>query len=346
LMPSITMKRGLSVPAGLQRFGLRRLDGLGRLATSGRMQDRGCCMIFHRAVASAEWAGMANRGFHLDIGYLERLVRYVQASGWDIVSMSEAVRRTAQPGHRRFVNFSLDDCYRDTAELVVPLFMRLGAPITLYVTTGIPDGTMRLRNAGLETILGRAECVADDGFLYVLHNPKQRRAAYAAISRRWERAGGDADYLRFCDRLGEDADRLDAEHRITWTMLERLRDTPGVEIGAHTVSHRRIASLDSRAAQAEIGGSRARLEERLGIPVRHFAFPYGLSADCGPRDFALARDAGFASAATTRKALLRPGADPYSLPRHTINGSHRHLAFAQAHLSGASALGSSVLRRG
>jgi peptidoglycan/xylan/chitin deacetylase (PgdA/CDA1 family) len=303
-------------------------------------------MIFHRAVASADWAGMPNRGFHLDLGYLERVVRYVQKRGWDVVSMDEALRRTTEPGHRRFVNFSVDDCYRDTAELVVPLFQRLGAPITLFVTTDIPDGKLRLRDAGLETILRQAECVGDDGQLYVLHGPKQRRAAYAAISSRWEREGGDEAYLRFCARLGEDPDRLDDLHRITWAMLEQVRTLPGVEIGAHTVSHRRISTLDPTMAQAEIGGSRARLEEQLGIPVKHFAFPYGQSDDCGPRDFDLVRAAGYVTGATTRKALIRPGINPYALPRHTINGAHRHLAFAQAHLSGLSALATSVLRRG
>ena len=340
-MPSITMARGQSA-----RVGHSRPDLVGRAATGSRLHDRGCCMIFHRAVASGDWAGMPNRGFHLDLGYLERMVRHVQARGWDIVSMEEALRRTTEPGHRRFVNFSVDDCYRDTAELVVPLFQRLGAPITLFVTTDIPDGKLRLRDAGLETILRKAECVGDDGQLYGLNGPKQRRAAYAAISARWEREGGDDAYLRFCERLGEDPDRLDDLHRITWAMLEQVRDLPGVEIGAHTVSHRRISTLDHVAAEAEIAGSRARLEERLGIQVKHFAFPYGQSADCGPRDFDLVRDAGYATATTTRKALIRPGANPYALPRHTINGTHRHLAFAQAHLSGLSALASSVLRRG
>lgn len=311
-----------------------------------RSRQIGCCMIFHRAVASADWAELPNRGFYLDLSYLERLVRYIRACGWDIVSLDEALRRLTEPGHGRFVNISLDDCYRDTAELVVPLFQRLDAPITLFVTTDIPDQRLRLRNAGLETILRHADFIDDDDRRLDLHSPKQRRAAYADISSRWENSGSDEGYLRLCKQVGDDPDRLDDMHRITWTMLEQLRGLPGVEIGAHTISHRRISSLDADAATAEIGGSRARLEQRLGIPIRHFAFPYGQSADCGPRDFAIVRDTGYATGSTTHKALIRPGANPYALPRHTINGTHRHLAFAQAHLSGLSAFATSVLRRG
>jgi peptidoglycan/xylan/chitin deacetylase (PgdA/CDA1 family) len=311
-----------------------------------RFLDRGCCLIFHRAIASTDWKSMPNRGFYLDLGYLERLIRYVQTSGWDIVSLDEALQRLANPGQRRFVNFSLDDCYRDTAEQVVPLFTRLNAPITLFVTTGIPDRTLPMRNASLETILRTAGSVSDDGHTFVLNTPKQRRKAYHAISARWEAEDGDAAYVRFCAGLKQDPDQLDDAHRITWPMLEQLRDTPGVEIGAHTISHRRISTLDPADAAAELAGSRLRLQEKLGVEARHFAFPYGLGADCGPRDFDLARQAGFASAATTVKALARPGTDPFALPRHTINGTHRNLAYAQAHLSGLSALATSVLRRG
>ena len=316
------------------------------LPGSARSGPRGCCLIFHRAVAGADWAAMPNRSFHLDLSYLERLVRFVQKRGWDIVSLDEALLRLEQPSARRFVNFSLDDCYRDTAEQVVPLFQRLGAPITLFVTTGIPDQTFRLRNAGLETILRTADSVDDDDRHFPLATAAQRRAAYDAISTRWEQQDGDAAYLRFCARHRADPDQLDAQHAITWPMLQRLRDTNVVEIGAHTVSHRRISSLDETEALAEMAGSRSRLQDKLNLPVRHFAFPYGQLADRGPHGAALARRAGFASASTTNKGLARPGTDPFTLPRNNLNGTHRHLAFAQAHLSGLSGLVAAVLRRG
>ena len=95
-----------------------------------------------------------------------------------------------------------------------------------------------------------------------------------------------------------------------------------------------MSSLTPERARAELQGCRDRLIEKLDLPVRHFAFPYGRSADCGPRDFAIARDAGFASAATTRKGLMRTGQDPFDLPRNTINGAHRSLATMELHLTG------------
>ena len=307
---------------------------------------RGCCLTFHRAALTAKWGGLPNRGFYLDIGSLERLIRHLRATGWDIVTLQEGLGRRTRPGCRRFVNFSVDDGYRDTAELVVPLFRRLGVPVTLFVTTGIPDGTLRLRDAGLETILCEQDLVVEGGVEYRLTDAAQKRAAYAAISSRWDARGTTDDYLLFCRQSGYDPDALDERHRITWTMLESFAGDCHVEIGAHTVSHPHLAALDAASAAAEIRNCRTRLMEKLGRPVLHFAFPYGRKADCGQRDFDLVRDAGFQSAATTRKGLVGQSTDAFRVARNTLNGNHQALAFAYAHLTGLSGLATSLLRRG
>lgn len=115
---------------------------------------RGCCLTFHRAAPSADWDLLPNRDFYLDVGFLDHLLGYLRSQGWDIVTVSEALSRAAGRGaHRRYVNFSIDDCYRDTFELVAPVFRRHNVPVTLYVTTGIPDGTLPLWSAGLEDTL-------------------------------------------------------------------------------------------------------------------------------------------------------------------------------------------------
>lgn len=305
----------------------------------------GCCLAFHRGVRPADWPLQPNRNFHLDLHYLEQLVSHLKRTGWDIVTMEEAARRAAEPGSGRFVNFSVDDCYRDTAELVVPLFRRLRAPITLYVTTGIPDGSLRLRSAGLETVLLTEGRVTDDDTTYDLSTEAAKRQAFAKLSQKWDGPHGDRAYEHFCARHGYDPDALDEQHRFTWAMVESLRRERLVEFGGHTVTHARISSLDAAAALEELVGCRTRLEAALDRPVRQFAFPYGRRNDCGERDFALAAQAGFTSAATTRKGLVVPGTDPFRMPRNTLNGGHRNLRYAYAHLSGLSGAAARVLRR-
>jgi len=71
-------------------------------------------------------------------------------------------------------------------------------------------------------------------------------------------------------------------HRSDWTVPAPLMDWAGVRawlaagmaVGSHAVTHRDLTTLDGAALRDEVAGSRARLEDRLGIPVRSFAYPY------------------------------------------------------------------------
>ncbi len=307
---------------------------------------RGCLFTFHRAASSQLWDKLPNRNFYLDIDFLDSFLGYLVAQGWDVVTIGEAVLRSAREADdSRYVNFSIDDCYRDTFELVAPVFRRHNVPLTLFVTTGIPDGTVPLWSVGLEQALLERDRVMLGGQTVRLATPEARRTAYQRIASWWDGPDAARHYADFCAENGIDRDAMHWKHAISWDMLELLAKDPLIEIGAHTVSHARVSSLVPEAAVAELEGSRRRLNERLGINVQHFAFPYGRSVDCGPRDFALARQAGFLSAATTRKGLLRYGRDRFSLPRNTINGGHRNLAAMEMHLTGVAGTAARIAGR-
>jgi peptidoglycan/xylan/chitin deacetylase (PgdA/CDA1 family) len=69
-----------------------------------------------------------------------------------------------------------------------------------------------------------------------------------------------------------------------WTEPKRLMDWDGVrdwlaagmEIGAHSVTHPDLRGLNDRRLAEEVTDSRRRLEDRLGIPIASFAYPYNL----------------------------------------------------------------------
>jgi peptidoglycan/xylan/chitin deacetylase (PgdA/CDA1 family) len=310
------------------------------------MSARGCLVTFHRAAPAKVWETLPNRDFYLDLDFLDQFLTYLTDRGWDVVTMEETLRRSelAEP-KGRFINFSVDDCYRDTFEDVVPLFRRHGVPVTLFVTTGIPDGTLPLWAAGLEDVLLHNDSVMTENGAIDVRTTDAKHAAFHTAAASWDGPDAADYYAAFCKLNGVDIDAMHWKHAISWQMLEALRDDPLVEIGAHTVSHARISSLSPTAALAEVQGSRDRLIDRLGVTARHFAFPYGRSGDCGPRDFDIVRKAGFATASTTRKGLVRSGQEPFELPRNTINGAHRSLATMELHLTGLTGAAARVAGR-
>ena len=70
----------------------------------------------------------------------------------------------------------------------------------------------------------------------------------------------------------------------------------GWEIGAHTQTHPRLATLPPAQAAAEISQSKAGLEQRLGVEIQSFAYPYG---DLNPETKRLVAEAGFRYAVAT-----------------------------------------------
>jgi peptidoglycan/xylan/chitin deacetylase (PgdA/CDA1 family) len=86
----------------------------------------------------------------------------------------------------------------------------------------------------------------------------------------------------------------------------------GQEIGAHTLSHPRLTSLAPAAARAEIFESKKALEDRFGLPIRYFCYPYG---DCNEQVRAWVAEAGYEAAATVQPGLNGPETDPLRLHR-------------------------------
>ena len=97
---------------------------------------------------------------------------------------------------------------------------------------------------------------------------------------------------------------------LPWEGLRELAGA-GFTIGSHTANHVRLEAGAVVDWRAELVDSKQRLEDELGVAVRHFAYPYG--ALC---DEAVERvGAVYATAVTTELAYTDPGRPPHRLPR-------------------------------
>ena len=85
-----------------------------------------------------------------------------------------------------------------------------------------------------------------------------------------------------------------------------------VMIGAHTVTHPPLTSLDAGARRREIVESKVACEALLGAHVPGFAYPYGDLDDEVRSDV---EDAGFAYACSTRHGPVTAASDILALPR-------------------------------
>ncbi|HEX7120009.1 MAG TPA: polysaccharide deacetylase family protein [Longimicrobiales bacterium] len=99
---------------------------------------------------------------------------------------------------------------------------------------------------------------------------------------------------------------------LTPAELQRLAASGLVEIGAHSVTHPRLAEIPRDAQRREIRGSRDTLEALTGRRVTSFSYPHGSAARA---TVAAVREAGFERACGSVFDAARPRHDPWRLPR-------------------------------
>ncbi|CAF0697301.1 hypothetical protein MPNT_210039 [Candidatus Methylacidithermus pantelleriae] len=111
----------------------------------------------------------------------------------------------------------------------------------------------------------------------------------------------------------------------------------GHAIGAHTISHPDLCQLSRKQAREEICGSKKALEDRFGVPVRYFAYPYGR---WNPWVVELVAEAGFEGAFTVHPGPYQPASHPLLINRLAARPRPRNVpsywkglrAFLGAHL--------------
>jgi peptidoglycan/xylan/chitin deacetylase (PgdA/CDA1 family) len=103
-----------------------------------------------------------------------------------------------------------------------------------------------------------------------------------------------------------------------WTDVRALADR-GFEIGAHTMNHVDLGVVRGDPAKQEITGSGHRLARELGAPPPFFSYPFGRRDQITPENRALVRAAGYACCLSAFGGTVRPGNDPFDLPRVPVS---------------------------
>jgi peptidoglycan/xylan/chitin deacetylase (PgdA/CDA1 family) len=333
------LKQGL-IGAGFAAF---KASGLHRLAARVT-RGQGAILMFHHVRPATAREFNPNGLLEITPEFFDAVLTRVKALGFEIVSLDEAVSRLGRSGDKPFVALTFDDGYRDNAEFALPILQKHDAPFTLFVTTGFDDRSARLWWVELEEAIRRLDGfdIEMDGIgVAVTCKSDAEKAAAFNLVYTFLRNGPEQRLLdeiaRLCALAGVDGLGLVAELCLDWDGLVQIAQEPLCTIGCHTLTHPMLAKHGADFTRTEMAKSREMIAARLGQPVRHFAYPVGDPTSAGVREFALAKEIGFASAVTTRPGMLfAEHADHLqALPRLSINGLWQDVDYVEVLLSGA-----------
>lgn len=284
-----------------------------------------------------------NSGLSSTPAFLDAALTVLRAAGYEYLSMDDALRRIRgeTPSDKPFAVFTLDDGYRDNLVHALPVFARHECPILVYVAPGFVDGSTEMWWVALERMIAdHVGEISINGASAALDGSAQAK---------WQAWGKLAPVLQAMPehaqrtwvreaslRHGIDLKALCRELIMTWDEVRQLARHPLATVGAHTLNHFAVSRLSEDEARLEIVQSGKRLEQELGQPVRHFAYPYGNTSHAGPRDFRIAAEAGYASAVTTRMgaAYREHAAHLHGLPRVMVSSKYAQTRWLRVLASG------------
>ena len=327
-------------------FNVLNATGLHRLAATFT-RGRGAILMFHHV---RPWGGQEfapNRLLEITPDFFEIVLQTVKESGFQIVSLDEAVARLGhggRKGDKPFVALTFDDGYRDNRDYALPVMRRHNAPFTLFVTTGFADRTGRLWWLELEEAIRALPRISLDldgrRFDLPAGDAAEKQAAFQSLY--WMLRPGPEERMlaaiaTLCQQAGIDTSALAARYCMDWDELRAYAADPLCTIGAHTLTHPMLAKHDEAFARREMAESRTIIERELGRGVKHFAYPVGDPGSAGPREFAMAAEMGLKSALTTRPGMVfdEHAQHLLALPRLSVNGTWQQKRYLEVLLSGA-----------
>jgi peptidoglycan/xylan/chitin deacetylase (PgdA/CDA1 family) len=165
-----------------------------------------------------------------------------------------------------------------------------------YTTARLSDPRPASGNAARKFVI-----TFDDGYANVAHHaaPVLRQHGFSAIQ------------FIVANRIGGVNTWDVAEGEVEAPLMDQLQIrewlAAGHEIGSHTLTHPRLTRTSDHHLREEIQASKYRLEDRFGVPVRHFCYPYG---DYDERVLAMVYRAGYETASTHLQSGVNLAATP------------------------------------
>jgi peptidoglycan/xylan/chitin deacetylase (PgdA/CDA1 family) len=264
----------------------------------------------------------------------EAQMRYVRRR-YRVLSLDELCQEMEKPSRKEdAVAVTFDDGYRDLHTHALPVLRKYQIPATIFLPlVSIETGQV----PWYDRVFLALKVFPKDELEIVLDRP--RHFPLVSLRARLETAAEIIQYLRtlpdhrrreYCAALEEQVvlpqDEL-KDRMLTWGQI-RAMGGEGITFGSHTMTHPAVSQLTESQLESELGESKRVLENRLGSPAVHFAYPFGKPADCGTAALPFLVRNGYRSAATTVEGVNEPGDNCYQLRRSQVGNERSISMFA------------------
>jgi peptidoglycan/xylan/chitin deacetylase (PgdA/CDA1 family)/protein-tyrosine-phosphatase len=232
--------------------------------------------------------------------FLDKALSYLKSEGYNFVSL-EKLFDAANGGSgvpKNAIAFTLDDGFKDQAEVAAPIFIKHHCPATVFLITGFIDGGKSPWDSIVKHVFVKTERdeikfeLCGESFHHRFNTDQERYESLVAFRERCKVFPQD----KLDDLLNElliSAGMYDTKIPIpiptTWERAREL-ENHGISFAPHTENHVTLSHSSDELARQEIAGSWVRVKSELANPCPIFAYPTGRQQDFSGRDASLCQE--------------------------------------------------------
>jgi peptidoglycan/xylan/chitin deacetylase (PgdA/CDA1 family) len=260
--------------------------------TIAALRGRSLVLVYHRVDPSEPGHGV------VPVTPLDVFRRQVEALTeiGEICPLEVLLKERDRRARPRF-SLTFDDDFVAHVDHVLPILRAIDAPATFFLSGRTPLGLGSYWFELLDRLVGSRGVDEASRLLHV-------------------RAEGVGALITACEQDPAlwkiiETEVLDAPRHLGRASIEALVGS-GMSVGFHTLRHQILTPLADGELEAALTEGRRELEEIVGRPLLHFAYPHG-KADRRTAD--KVRDVGYAAAWTGRPEPMQRRSDRYLLGR-------------------------------
>lgn len=299
-------------------------------------KGKGCVLMFHRVLNSKKEL-LNDRFLKLAISKtdFEKKIKFLKRN-YKIISLSDFVSHIKSDSKNFYISLTFDDGYKDNLLNVIPIINKYKIPITIFICTGFIDRAVNAWWYQINEILLKKKFIKyyfeGKKVSFNLSSEENKIDFLNYVLKKYFSLPS-AKKLKFLNIITSSIEIKNSKHFLNWNEVKLLSKNPLVTIGAHTINHPCLASLNNRQLIAEIFLSKNILEKKIGKNVNFFSYPYGNKISASTREFNSVKKFNFLAAFTTRRGI--PNKDKlFCLPRENIGKNEKNFSLLEAKLSG------------
>lgn len=256
------------------------------------------------------------------------------AKRYQMCTLSEGLDSlSSAEGESSLLALTMDDGYRDNAEVLPSILSETGARATVFLESrALGERRLNWSHKYFWLLSKLGVRALGEALLVATESAELRAALTAALEQssrlsyhvkrvmKYEAVAAERDQAVNAAFIAQGGDEEALCERIymDWSGAKELLEA-GVELGGHTSGHPVLATLSAEQQLEEVRSGRTDVEQGTGQPLRVFAYPFGRRWDYNEDSVSAVREAGFEAAVTTHAGTNDAHTDRLRLARLTFD---------------------------